>query len=79
MSTARLSQLDVKVWAEEDQLGIDAPKVVLTLELRHALLEHKAEILSFLRQNDVTSQPLPVVELAVDSRQHYPPVWGCVS
>ena len=64
----KLSQLDVKVWANGDRLRVDAPKGVLSAELRHALLEHKAEILSFLRQNDVASQSLPMVEPAVDSR-----------
>ncbi len=63
---AKLSQQGVKLWADEkkgDQLGIRAPKGVLTPELQKLLAEHKAEILSLLRETnaDVNTVNLPSI------------------
>lgn len=46
-----LSQRGVKLWVEDDQLCIKAPKGVLTGELRDSLVEHKPEILALLQKS----------------------------
>jgi natural product biosynthesis luciferase-like monooxygenase protein len=56
---ARLRRLDVRLWAEEDQLCLDAPKGALTAELKTELAARKAEILEFLRQAGITRRTLP--------------------
>jgi amino acid adenylation domain-containing protein len=53
-----LSNLDIKLWAEGDRLCCDAPKNVLTPELRAELVEHKTEILPFLRKKAIFEQPI---------------------
>ena len=62
---AELSQRSVKLWADGDQLRIRAPKAILTPELRDSLTEHKAGLLSLLRQRNMaastTSIPLSPV------------------
>jgi amino acid adenylation domain-containing protein len=50
-----LSNQGVKLAANGDALAVDAPKGVLTLNLRDSLIEHKAEILELLRQNNLNS------------------------
>jgi thioesterase domain-containing protein/acyl carrier protein len=46
-----LFQRGVKLWVEDDQLCIKAPKGVLTGELRDSLVEHKPEILALLQKS----------------------------
>ena len=48
-----LSQRDVKLWADGDQLRIRAPKDALTSELRDVLAKRKAEILLLVRSNNL--------------------------
>ena len=55
-----LSNQGVKLAANGDALAIDAPKGALTLNLRDSLIEHKAEILELLRQNNLNST-LPTI------------------
>src|ERR671922_307200 len=59
---AELSDLDVKLWADGEQLRIRAPVGRLTPDLRNALAENKAEILVLLHQRNrsasITSIPL---------------------
>ena len=45
-----LQNLGVKLWMEQEQLGCDAPKGVMTPELKQDLIERKTEIIEFLRQ-----------------------------
>ena len=45
-----LRQLDVKLWAEGENLRYSAPRGALTAALRAELVQHKAEILAFLQQ-----------------------------
>lgn len=49
---SHLHSLDVKVWLEDNQLCINAPKGVLTQELRTELTQRKAELISFLQEVD---------------------------
>jgi len=49
-----LRDLDIQVFVDGDRLRCNAPQGVLTPELRHKLRERKAEIISFLRQANVT-------------------------
>src|SRR5437764_1466681 len=62
---AELSDLDVKLWADGEQLRIRAPGGRLTPDLRNALAKNKAEILVLLHQRNrsasVTSIPLAPV------------------
>ncbi|HEY0601516.1 MAG TPA: condensation domain-containing protein, partial [Herpetosiphonaceae bacterium] len=70
---ARLRELDVRVWLDNDQLRVNAPEGVLTPELRADLVKHKGDILAFLRTTTAaqaadippilpapTDQPVPV-------------------
>ena len=65
-----LSNKGVKLSAKEGSLLVDAPKGVLTSELRNSLAEHKAELLLLLRQNSMStsSTSLPVIEPINDQR-----------
>ncbi|MEH2094379.1 amino acid adenylation domain-containing protein [Nostoc sp.] len=50
-----LSDKGVKLAANGDLLDVDAPKGVLTSELRNSLAEHKLEILRFLQENSISA------------------------
>lgn len=58
-----LANKGVKLSANKDALVIDAPKGIITPELRNLLSEHKADLLRLLRQNsmDANDTALPVV------------------
>lgn len=62
-----LSNQGVKLAANGDSLAVDAPKGVLTSELRDSLIEHKAEILELLRQNSL-NPTLPTIDPAPHKR-----------
>ena len=51
-----LARSHVKMWAEDDQLRLRAPKGVLTPELQSKLSDRKPEILTLLRQQAATAQ-----------------------
>ncbi len=65
-----LSHKGVKLSANEDSLLVDAPKGVLTPEVRSSLAEYKAEILLLLNQSDIgaSAASLPVIVPAPDQR-----------
>ena len=48
----RVSDAGIILEAVEERLRVDAPRGALTLELRQALAEHKAQILEHLNQQD---------------------------
>ncbi|MGQ4647801.1 TubC N-terminal docking domain-related protein [Lyngbya aestuarii] len=50
---ASLTQQGIQLWADNDKLSIRSPKGVLTSELRSELAQHKAELLEFLRKQDL--------------------------
>lgn len=52
---SHLRSLDIQVFVEDNRLRCNAPEGVLTPELRAELAERKAEIISFLRQANVTT------------------------
>ena len=61
-----LHSLDIKLWIENDQLSINAPKGVINQELREELKRRKAELMTVLQeahlpaQQDLPSiQPMP--------------------
>lgn len=58
--------LDIKIWADGDRLRYNAPKGVLTPELRDQLKEHKAEILDFLQEatrlSGISDEPIQPVK-----------------
>lgn len=53
---AYLRNLDIRVWREGDQLRINAPKGVLTSDLRAELAQRKADILAMLPAIEVGAQ-----------------------
>ncbi|MBS9394630.1 MAG: amino acid adenylation domain-containing protein [Dolichospermum sp. LBC05a] len=60
-----LNSLDIKVWLEEQKLHYQAPKGVMTSEIKQAIGTRKSEILAFLKQaktpaNTVESTIIPV-------------------
>ncbi|NEP60059.1 MAG: amino acid adenylation domain-containing protein [Symploca sp. SIO2G7] len=65
-----LANKGVKLSASEGSLDIDAPKGVITPELRESLVENKAEILMLLHNNSTsaTDTSLPVVVPAPEQR-----------
>ncbi|MCV3216658.1 amino acid adenylation domain-containing protein [Plectonema radiosum NIES-515] len=63
-----LSHRGVKLSANGNSLDIDAPKGVITPELRDSLAKHKAELLTLLQQNGTSTTSLPKIEPAPESR-----------
>lgn len=64
-----LTNKGVKLSANGDLLDIDAPKGVITSELRNSLAEHKAELLLLLRNNSINGNlALPTIEPSNDQR-----------
>ncbi|NEP33690.1 amino acid adenylation domain-containing protein [Moorena sp. SIO3B2] len=53
-----LQNIGVKLWIDKEQLGCQAPKGVITPELRQDILERKTEILEFLRKARTNKEPL---------------------
>jgi amino acid adenylation domain-containing protein len=77
-----LSDRDVKLSANGDSLEVDAPKGVITSELRDSLISHKSEILELLRQQNIDSSSnfLPTIaygsehsSIAPDPDRRYEP------
>lgn len=69
-----LKELDkwgVKLSVNGDRLVIEAPKNVLTSELRDALKEHKPQIIDLLRQSQAITPTLPTIKS--DPTQRYKP------
>ena len=58
----------IKLAVDGDSLAVDAPKGVLTPELKNSLIEHKAGILKLLRQNNGNSAVLPTIVPELDRR-----------
>ncbi|MEY2832062.1 MAG: hypothetical protein RLZZ574_1320, partial [Cyanobacteriota bacterium] len=56
-----LAQKDIKLAANGNSLDVDAPKGILTTELRDCIIEHKAEILELLRQNNLNTTISPSI------------------
>ena len=46
-----LGSLDIKLWVEDDRLKFNAPKGMVTAELRSQIKEQKAEIIAFLQSD----------------------------
>ncbi|MBD2005419.1 MULTISPECIES: non-ribosomal peptide synthetase [Cyanophyceae] len=55
-----LRSLDIQVFVDEERLRCNAPEGSLTAELRAEIAERKAEILSFLRTANVTTNATPI-------------------
>jgi amino acid adenylation domain-containing protein len=51
---ATLRELDVKVWAEGEQIRVSTPKGTLQPELRQKIKDHKTELLAVLRAAQTT-------------------------
>ncbi|MGF1482019.1 MAG: amino acid adenylation domain-containing protein [Cyanophyceae cyanobacterium] len=66
---ADLAKRDIKLWVEEGRLRCNAPKGVLTADLRAQLQERKAEILAFLQPE--LAPHLPKIE-PVPRRENLP-------
>ena len=60
-----LRSLDIKIWADGDQLSLNAPKGVLTPALHAELAERKAELLAFLHKANIASRSAPPPMLPV--------------
>jgi pyochelin synthetase len=63
-----LSHRGVKLSANGNSLDIDAPKGVITPELRDSLAKYKTELLTLLQQNGTSTTSLPKIEPAPESR-----------
>lgn len=63
-----LAQKGVKLAANGNSLDVDAPKGILTSELKESLIEHKKEILELLRQNNLKNTVLPTIIPEPDQR-----------
>jgi hypothetical protein len=46
---SELRSLDIKIWSDNGELFCNAPKGALTAELRAAISDHKAEIITFFK------------------------------
>ena len=47
---SNLNDLGIKIWVENDKLRYRSPQGIMTTELLEQLKEHKAELITFLRQ-----------------------------
>jgi pyochelin synthetase len=63
-----LSHRGVKLSANGNSLDIDAPKGVITPELRDSLAKYKTELLTLLQQNGTSTTSLPKIEPAPELR-----------
>ncbi|NET07728.1 MAG: amino acid adenylation domain-containing protein [Symploca sp. SIO2B6] len=65
-----LANKGIKLSANGSFLNVDAPKGLMTTELRESLIEHKAEILMLLHQSSISASDtsLPAVVPAPESR-----------
>ncbi|MCF8171270.1 MAG: amino acid adenylation domain-containing protein [Candidatus Methylopumilus sp.] len=63
MLLARLRELNIKIWLDADQLGVRAPKGVLTKELATELKDNKTQILEYLKQAEVQIQAQATIRI----------------
>ncbi|MEH2193608.1 MAG: amino acid adenylation domain-containing protein [Nostoc sp.] len=68
-----LSDKGVKLAANGDLLDVDAPKGVLTSELRNSLVEHKLEILRFLQENSISGSLTDLPKIVPAPSDRYEP------
>ncbi len=66
-----LDKLGVKLWIENEQLSIQAPKGVLSKELLDSLAEHKIELIRLLKLTNTKTISSPVI--APDFSSRYEP------
>lgn len=58
---SRLRNLNVELWVDGERLRFSAPPGALSPELRAALVEHKADVLAFLRRDQAPTAAAPPV------------------
>jgi amino acid adenylation domain-containing protein len=68
-----LSNKGIKLSANGSSLEIDAPKGVITPELRNSLAEHKAEILKLLHQSNISVSSTALPTIVPAPKQRYEP------
>ncbi|MBO3457408.1 non-ribosomal peptide synthetase [Aetokthonos hydrillicola Thurmond2011] len=68
---AELEKRGVTLWVENDKLNIEAPKGVLTPELRDSLREHKQEIIRLLQISDTNTTSVATIK--PDPQNRYEP------
>src|SRR5919109_5424060 len=67
---AELADLDVKLWADGEQLRIRASRGSLTPDLHNALVKNKAEILVLLLQRNRSASVTPIPLAPVPRNGH---------
>ncbi|NJL80779.1 MAG: non-ribosomal peptide synthetase, partial [Richelia sp. SM2_1_7] len=67
----QLEQREIKLLVKNERLIIEAPKGVLTPELRNSLTEHKLDIIRLLEQTEINTNSIPAIE--PDSSNKYEP------
>ncbi|NEQ09558.1 MAG: hypothetical protein F6K37_27510, partial [Moorea sp. SIO4E2] len=57
----QISSQGIKIWAEGDQLKINAPKGALTAEIRDIISQNKTELLRLIQQksHNFSAQSIP--------------------
>jgi amino acid adenylation domain-containing protein len=68
-----LAEQGVTLWADGDQLGVRAPKNVVTAELRGLLEQRKRELLGLLRQEYAQTTRGALPRLKADPERRYEP------
>jgi surfactin family lipopeptide synthetase A len=71
----RLSELNIKLWVDNERLRCDAPKNALTPSLLEELQENKLEIIKFLNQANASNPSLSTIN-PVDRTQDIPLSFG---
>ncbi|MGI2903862.1 condensation domain-containing protein [Tolypothrix sp. VBCCA 56010] len=69
-----LEKQDIKVWVEGDRLRCNAPKKMLTPELRAELTTRKQDLIAYLQQAQAALEETPSIRL-VDRSQDLPLSW----
>jgi epothilone synthetase B len=68
-----LEKRGIRLWPDNGQLGIRAPKGALTPALRDQILQRKSEILNLLSQCDDADSSAPLPQIVPDPDQRYLP------
>jgi hypothetical protein len=59
----QLTEKGVHIWADNNELRIRSPKGIITPEIQANLMACKTEILAFMRERDITKNPVtPVIQ-----------------
>ncbi len=69
---AYLNSLDIKLWLEGEKLRFQAPKGVMTTEIKEKIAAQKTEILNFLKAAKIPNNTVDLEIISVSRYQDLP-------